>query len=267
MTIQIILVIIFTVIIHLISTLSYSVRIVGIRTRKIAISFALFNIMVLISRTSNSFQAPLLAKWIENNIQAGINPGTFEIRLILLATTFATILGALLIPTFQRVLSKAVNDFSIHKSIPKLLLHGFSKSGIRQFKQEIKLPDKNNFTINKSLIDNFPIKIIIYNIIAVAILTVGVLSSLYAGFLEPDLRTTSSTLSSVVNGLATILMFMFIDPYLSGLTDDVIDGKYSEIQFRKIIRLMVASRAMGTLIAQLLLVPFARFISWIAISI
>lgn len=129
---QIIFVKIFTVIIHLISTLSYSVRIVGIRTRKIAISFALFNIMVLISRTSNSFQAPLLAKWIENNIQNNINPGTFEIRLILLATTFATILGALLIPTFQRVLSKAVNNFSIHKSIPKLLLHGFTKSGIKQ---------------------------------------------------------------------------------------------------------------------------------------
>lgn len=49
--------------------------------------------------------------------------------------------------------------------------------------------------------------------------------------------------------------------------DDVIDGKYSEIQFRKTIGLMVASRAVGTLMAQLLLVPFARFISWIATSI
>ncbi|MBN2777816.1 MAG: DUF2837 family protein [Bacteroidales bacterium] len=121
--------------------------------------------------------------------------------------------------------------------------------------------------LNKSLIYNLPVKIIVYNIAAVAILTVGVLSSLYAGFLEPDLRTTSSTLSSVVNGFATILMFVFIDPYLSGLTDDVIDGKYSEIHFRKIIRLMVASRAIGTLIAQFLLVPFAKFISLIAISI
>ncbi|MFW6273024.1 MAG: lipid II flippase family protein, partial [bacterium] len=43
MTIQIYLVLILTLIIHLISTLSYSVRIVGIRTRKIAISFSLFN--------------------------------------------------------------------------------------------------------------------------------------------------------------------------------------------------------------------------------
>ena len=113
MTIQIILVILLTFIIHLISTLSYSVRIVGTRTKKIAVSFALFNIMVLISRTSNSFQAPLLAKWVENNINLKINPGTFELRMILLATSIATIAGAFLIPTFQRILSRAVLNFSI----------------------------------------------------------------------------------------------------------------------------------------------------------
>lgn len=267
MTIQIILVIVFTLIIHLISTLSYSVRIVGIRTRKIAISFALFNIMILISRTSNSFQAPLLAKWIENNIKLGIDPGTFEIRMILIATTIATILGGLLIPTFQRILTNSVNNFSLHKSVPRLLLHGFTKTGIKQFRQELKMPDKNNFKVSMSLINDFPIKIFIYNIIAVAILTVGVLSSLYAGILEPDLRTTSSTLSSAVNGLATILMFVFIDPYLSALTDDVIDGKFSETNFRKIVRIMIMSRIIGTIMAQFLLVPFSKFIAWIATTI
>lgn len=264
MTIQIVLVIVFTLIIHLISTLSYSVRIVGIRTGRIAISFALFNIMVLISRTSNSFQAPLLAKWIEGNINRGIDPGTFEIRLVLTATTLATVMGGLLIPTFQRVLSNSVDNFSLHKSVPRLILYGFTKSGINQFKKELKFPDKNNFAIDNSLWPGFPIKIFIYNILAVSILTVGVLSSLYAGFIEPDLRTTSSTLSALVNGFATILMFVFIDPYLSGLTDDVIEGKFSEIRFRKIIRLMILGRLIGTIMAQLLLVPFSKFIAWIA---
>ena len=48
-----------TFIIHLIGTLAYSVRISGTRTRRIAISLSLFNILILISRTSNSFQVPL----------------------------------------------------------------------------------------------------------------------------------------------------------------------------------------------------------------
>jgi hypothetical protein len=262
MTIQIIVVLLLTFVIHLISTLSYSVRIVGTRTRKIAVSFALFNIMVLISRTSNSFQAPLLAKWVENNINLKVDPGTFEIRMILLATTIATIVGAFLIPTFQRVLSKAVLNFSIHKSMPKLILHGFTKTGIRQLRNEISIPDKNNLTINTK--SKFPLKIFVFNIIAVAILTVGVLSSLYAGFITPELRTTASSLSAIVNGFATILMFVIIDPHLSVLTDEVVEGKYSESEFRGTIRYMVLARLIGTVIAQFLLVPFAHFIAYVA---
>ncbi len=49
-------------IIHLIGTLAYAVRIAGVRTRRIAVPFALFNILILVSRTSNSFHDPFLAK-------------------------------------------------------------------------------------------------------------------------------------------------------------------------------------------------------------
>jgi hypothetical protein len=220
--------------------------------------------MVLISRTSNSFQAPLLAKWIEKNINLGINPGTYEFQLILLATTLATLIGSILIPTFQRLFTKAVIRFSVQKSVPKLMLHAFSTTGIKQIIADIKLPARGNFAVPARKVPNFPIKLFIFNILASAILAVGVLSSLYAGFINPELRTTSSTLSSIVNGLATILMFMFIDPHLSALTDDVIEGKYSDIDFRKVVRLMVLSRFIGTVLAQLLLVPFSTFIAWVA---
>ena len=79
MTTQIIIVLVLTFVINLITTLSYSVRIVGIRTGRVAISFALFNILVLVSRTANGFQAPLLAKTVENDIKVGVfdNVGTF----------------------------------------------------------------------------------------------------------------------------------------------------------------------------------------------
>lgn len=262
MSTQIILVLLFTFVIHLISTLAYSVRLVGTRTRKLAVSFALFNILVLVSRTSNSFQAPLLAKWIETNINAGIDPGTFQIRLILLATSVATVVGAVLIPSFQRILSKAVLNFSAYKSIPRLLLHAFSKTGIQQITKEVALPDKQNLSLGTRA--KFPMRIFVFNITATAIITVGVLSSLYAGFITPELRTTASSLSAVVNGFATILMFVVIDPYLSVLTDEVVEGKYSESDFRSTIRFMVLARFIGTLLAQFLLLPFAHFIAWVA---
>ncbi len=72
-----------TFVIHLIGTLAYSVRIAGTRTRRIALSLSLFNLLILVSRTSNSFQAPLLAKRVEQNIAAGISNGPGDFRSLL----------------------------------------------------------------------------------------------------------------------------------------------------------------------------------------
>ncbi len=59
---QLVIICALTFSIHLIGALAYSARIAGVRTGRIAVSFALFNILVLVSRLSNSFLGPFLAK-------------------------------------------------------------------------------------------------------------------------------------------------------------------------------------------------------------
>src|SRR2546430_2155491 len=77
-----------TFVIHLIGTLAYSVPLPGVRTRRIAISFALFNVLVLVSRTSNSFQGPFLAKRVEQNLAQPIAHGLLvDFRWLLLSAT------------------------------------------------------------------------------------------------------------------------------------------------------------------------------------
>ena len=100
--------------------------------------------------------------------------------------------------------------------------------------------------------------------VAMSIWTVGVFSALYAAYLRPDLRVTSSELSAIINGVATILMFMFIDPYLSMLTEEVAEGKVTEPYFRRSIVWLTGRRVMGTIAAQLLLIPAAFSIVGIA---
>ncbi|HVU55760.1 MAG TPA: lipid II flippase Amj family protein [Puia sp.] len=263
MTTQILIVLILTFLINLITTLSYSVRIVGIRTGRIAISFALFNILVLVSRTANGFQAPLLAKTVENDIKHGVFDNTWVFRMVILSCTLATLLGALLIPTFQRVLSRAVINFSMHKSMGKLLLHGFSKAGVLYFRDNLTIPARENIS-RIELNRDFPWRIFILNILAVAILTIGVLSAVYASYINPDYRTTASNLSAFINGFATILMFAFIDPHLSAMTDDVALGVTSEVTFRRYIVYMTIARLLGTLLAQILFLPGAAFLAWVA---
>jgi hypothetical protein len=264
MDIQLAIICLLTFIIHLIGTLAYSVRIAGVRTRRIAVSFALFNVLVLLSRTSNSFQGPFLAKRIEQTLAHPVGHGLLaDFRWLLLSATAATLVGALCIPTFQRLFSKAVLDFQIHRSISRLIIHGFFKCGIAQIRDVVSVPASANVT-QLNFGNGISARIILLNIVAVSLWTVGVFAALYAGWLNPELRVTASMLSSVINGVATILMFIFIDPSMSMMTDDVVDGRVSEPAFRRAIVWLVGSRVAGTLLAQLLLIPSATAIAYVA---
>jgi Amj-like protein len=263
MNTQLALVCLLTFIIHLISTISYALKIAGVRTGRIAVSFALANILLLVSRTSNTFQGPLLAKHVERNILQGSSQNIeADLRWLLLSATLATLVGALLIPTFQRLFTTAIEVFGRYRSIPRLLLGGLSLRGLERVKEAAHVPAKENLT--RLTLKGIPPSIIIFNALATSVLTVGVIASLYAGHLDPQLRLTANSLSPVINALSTILLFVFIDPYLSILTDDVVSGQASEALFRRCVVLFVASRLVGTILAQLILVPAAHIIVRVA---
>jgi len=256
-----------TFVIHLIGALAYAVRIAGVRTRRIAVSFALFNVLVLVSRASNSFQGPFLGKRIENSLAAGTGGQLLgDFRWLLLSATLAALVGTLAVPTFQRIFSRAVEHFQVHRSIPKLLLHGFARGGISYIRDSVTLPSPRHLEGLRKEIGT-PMRVIALNIGAQALLTVGVFASLYAGYLAPEFRVTAVSLSSVINGVATILLFVFIDPHLSVMTDDVMDGRTSEASFRRAVVWLAGSRVVGTLLAQVMFVPAATAIAILARAI
>ena len=253
-----------TLVIHLIGALAYAARIAGVRTRKIALSFALFNVLVLVSRTSNSFLGPFLAKRIEHGIANGAGERLlWDMRLVLFSATIATVLGAIAVPTVQRWFASAIGEFHRHRSILKLLASAFTLAGRRVVTESITLPTRNHLSgIRKPTVLSW--RVIALNVVAQALLTVGVIASLYAGYLYPEFRVTASQLSAVVNGFATILLFILIDPQLSIMTDDVVEERVSEADYRRTILLLSMSRISGTLLAQLLLLPSAWLIVWVA---
>ncbi|TFW32192.1 lipid II flippase Amj family protein [Massilia horti] len=264
---QLLLICFLTFVIHLIGTLAYSVRIAGIRTRRIAVSLALFSLLALLSRTSNSFLGPFLAKRVESTLAGTAQTDLLsDFRWLLVAASFATIVGALLIPTFQRVFCRAVYHFQAHRSIPRLILHAFFKGGLSYIKDSATVPAAGNVTgLRKS--EGVSLSMTLLNVAAVALWTVGVFAALYAGALDPSVRVTSSTLSSIINGCATVMMALFLDPHMSGLTDDAVEGRVSESQFRKAVVWLVGSRLAGTILAQFLLIPSALVIVQVARAI
>ena len=81
-------------------------------------------------------------------------------------------MGALAVPTFQRIFSRAVEHFQVHRSIPKLLLHGFARGGLSYIRDSVTVPSANHLTgLRKEV--GAPVGVIVLNIAAQALFTVG----------------------------------------------------------------------------------------------
>ena len=264
MDLQLLIICLLTAGINLIGTLAYGARIAGVRTRRIAMSFALFNILVLVSRTSNSFLGPFLAKRIETRLHAGGGEALAgDFRLVLMSATAAVFVGILLVPTAQRLFASAIGHFQRNRSTTRMILRSASPGGLRTIRESIRIPTPSNLA-GLSKPRGVGWGVLLANVLAQALITVGVLASLYAGYLNPEFRVTASQLSAVVNGFATILLFALIDPQLSVMTDDVVEGRVDEALFRRTIVWISISRLLGTALAQALFIPSAFAIAWIA---
>ncbi len=261
---QLLIICLLTALINLIGTLAYAARIAGVRTRRIAMSFALFNILVLVSRTSNSFLGPFLAKRIEVRLSEGGGEALLlDFHLVLASASLAVLLGILLVPTGQRLFARAIGYFQEHRSTTRMLLRSATPAGLSTLRQALTPPSPR---ILKELVKERGVGwgVLLANCLAQALITVGVVASLYAGYLNPEFRVTASQLSAVVNGFATILLFALIDPQLSVMTDDVVEGRVSEAMFRRTIVWISLSRLAGTILAQVLFLPAAQAVAWIA---
>ncbi|EJL62394.1 lipid II flippase family protein [Flavobacterium sp. CF136] len=259
---NLVLVCILTLVIHFISIISLSSKIVGTRTRRVASSASIFNIIALTAQFSSSIQAPLLTKSIENTIISGFQPNEFLFRSIIFCATLGCTLGAFAIPTTHRFMAKGVKSLYENNSIIGVLMKSFRKKTYYHFKESVSLPRKENFTRLTQYKDLY-LKLIFMNVLVYSFITVSVLSCLYAGYLNPNLRTTSLSLSGIAVGLGSVGMLLFIEPYHGTLTDKVIDGTVKESYFRRHLTYIILARILGTILGQFLYIPLA----WVIVSI
>lgn len=277
-----------TVVIHLISTLAYSVRVAGVRTQRLLTAFSLYNIVYLVASVSNNIQAPLLTSIMEhginNNLMHGANivPDELlvyheayrkqlallaeQIRLVIIASTLGTLAGAVMIPAFIRIFVRAIWLFeetgSVLSAFIKII---FSRPSRQLCSGRLLFPARfssiRQFTRRKLAI---PKNFLFTNIIVTGFYTTSVLSALYAGAMFPDFRTTATTLSMIVNGIATVLGAMVVEPTASSITDEALRGDREEEDVKQMAFYLAFTRLMGTIFAQALFLPGAYLIKFIA---
>lgn len=259
---QLVMIAFFILIIHSIETLAYSVRLSGARVKLLASALSLFNVMVMVSRLANMMQQPFTGSLIDNAPKENaLEFVESQYRILIGAATIGTVIGILSLPTFIAIFSRAIVHLAEERgSIPKLMKKGFSFNFLKRAIKHIHLP---RFSYLKDMNwRDVPIKLFLINMLITAIYTIGVLSALYAALLAPERATTAVMASGLINGIATILLIIFIDPKISILADDVINEKGSYVTLKSASIMMVTSRLLGTLLAQVLFIPGANYIAW-----
>jgi hypothetical protein len=253
----------FTFMIHLTESIAYSLRLAGLRTMQIAISMSFVTSTLLISRLSNMFQAPLMGTMVD----AAIIQGTPD-SLILLETGFRMIIfsaflgaamGAFCTPTALQLFPRAINRFLERGSLIYVMASAFKPRNVVRIVGSFRFPRLQSLkTIS---LKGLPKTFLIMNVMVAAIHCIGVLCALLAGAHLPEIRSTAIQLSGIVNGIATVLFTIFVDPAGARITDQAAHGKRPLNDVKSVVFFMQMGKMLGTLVvAQLLLKPFTLYI-------
>ncbi|TMV49510.1 DUF2837 family protein [Paenibacillus mesophilus] len=257
---QVLIVSLFTFIIHLAETLTYSLRLAGVRLGKLAVALSLAGIILLVSRTANMVQAPLTGKIIDFAKQHADYQLIDQFRIMIGAATAGTLMALLLFPSAVMLASRAISSLEVAGSIPQMVRSSVSLQKINNARRHLRRPKLS--MLSRLRIGGIPKRLVILNCLVTAIYTIGVLAALLASTLTTEHSIAASQSSGLINGLATILLTVLIDPQIALITDKVLRGEQDAAALHKIFGLLMVSRLAGTVLAQILLVPAAYWIKW-----
>lgn len=248
----------------MIDTLAYSTRISGVRVKLIATAISLFSTLVIVSRFSTMIQQPLTARLIvEAPKMDKLNYIEDQYRILIGVTSVGVLLGIFFFPAFINIFSRAIIGLSNEKgSLFALFKKQFNLKGIKNLLRCFRLPRWHY--LHDITFKTIPKRLFMLNIIITAVFTTGVLSSIYASMLVPNDYAQTALMSSGINGIATLLLTLFIDPKVSVLADRVMNKQIDYVYLKSYSLTMISSKFLGTLLAQLLFVPAAYYVAWFA---
>jgi hypothetical protein len=246
-----------------IDTLAYSVRTAGVLTRRLAISMALFNVLVIVSRLGNMIQAPIIGNLPDKVFRGAYTSAQVlgGLRLDVCFIITGVIFGGLLTPSFINIARRGIAEVEQRGSMPVTIMYGLRK--LYRLPFYLRSPLRVNL---KHYLDFkcIPIQFQVWNIFVTCFYTIGVMSTVLAASWDHSVSGTAILLSGIVNGMATMLLFLIVDPPAAVIVDQCINGKRPE-RHAKIMNLyLILTRMLGCLLALLMLPPMGRYVLYAA---
>ncbi|NLM20221.1 MAG: DUF2837 family protein [Peptococcaceae bacterium] len=248
-----------TLIIHVIDTLAYAVRLNSVKSGRFALSVTLFNLFYLISLLAHTLQSPLIGSLIDSSLSLSLDPLP-QLRQIIVAATVGTLLGIALTPTFLQYFSRAVLKLERVGSVPSIVVEALKIRNLRGLLLHLTIPNKN--MVSCLSFWKVPKELLALNALVTGIYTIGGMAAYYAATLvTADHRLTAAASAGIFNTLANIVFMLFIDPKSSIITDQALRGNRSYADVKALVIILMSAKLLGTLLGQLLLLPLARAIA------
>jgi hypothetical protein len=107
-------------------------------------------------------------------------------------------------------------------------------------------------------------KFLIWNVFVTCFYSIGVMSTVLAASWDHSVAGTSILLSGIVNGIATMLLFIIVDPPAAIVIDKCIRGERPLRDAKVLNFYLVATRLLGTILAVFVLPLAARYVITVA---
>jgi hypothetical protein len=252
--VQLLIVFLFTALVHAIETGAHAARLAGVRTGRLALAQSLYNVLALVAQGANTVAGPLIAVMADlaaKDHQTGALLA--NLRLVLLSATVGTLIAGLLIPSLSRILATGVASYEERRSLPRVIVRTVTVQGLWQIRRGLKKPALS--AVRESRRSPFPRRLLLFSILCTSFFAVGNFAALYASALVPQGARTAASLAPVLTGSAVVLNILVVAPIVALVTDEALRGERPLEDVTYITIWLVGARLLGTLLSQALLQP------------
>ena len=254
------------VLVSLLMLTSLSSRISAVITKKVATSLAIYNVFFLITRLATQVFAPILGAVRDSVIKGNASADALMpfFRWVIWGATLGAFLGWLLLPTFVEIYNRAIAALDRRGGAMGKLLRDFVWP--RNFTKVFAcFRAPSLFGVRWSGLAHLPKGFLIANVVVVSIHVIGVLAAILAGaMLSAQLARTATLLSSIINGVSTILASVLVDPTTAHITDQCVNEERPAEHIYSMVIFLAGTFLLGTVLSQVLFEPSAQVIAWAA---
>lgn len=252
-----------TFFIYFLGMIAGALRFAGIKTGLITTSFSLSNVVYLVNRLSNLVQTPFLGSMVDIAYRnSSLEELKIKLHMIIFAGTLGYLVGFFFFTTFERIFEKWIVLFDKDKNLLKTFLYFFNPRSWFFFIRSIGKPA---FYLSYGELRRVPGVVFWSSTLIGAFWTTGVLSAMYASVLAPEFARTATILSGIVNGVATVLFTIFLDPIVANITDKVYNKQEKIEYLYNVVWVIMVTSVLGTILAHFVLYPGAWIIAKITI--